>query len=71
MKWWEFTQDNGDGSYSKMRYRTEEEAKEAQEWFENNCSWWQGDGDGVNMVDTDNGFFFETLEQNKKDYGRE
>lgn len=69
MKWWEFSRDNGDGSFSKMRYRTKEEAEEALEWFENNVKWWQGDGDGVNAVDTESGYFFDTLEENKADYG--
>lgn len=68
MKWWEFSQDNGDGSFSKRRYRTKEEAEEALDWFNDNCKWWQGDGDGVNEVDTDTSYFFDTLEGNKKDY---
>lgn len=71
MKWWEFTQDNGDGSYSKKRYRTEKEAKEALTWFEENVRWWQGDGDGVTMIDTESGYFWDSFDNDKRDYGRD
>lgn len=70
MKWYEFSQDNGDGSFSKRRYRTREEAKEALEFFES-LSWWVGDGDGVDEVDTDSRWFFDTLESNKNDYSKD
>jgi hypothetical protein len=69
MEWWEFTMDNGDGSYSKKRYRTEEEARSALEWFEENVSWFCGDGDGVNKIDTEATWFFDTLEDDKANYG--
>lgn len=68
MIWWEFTQDNGDGSYSKRRYRTEYEARTARDWFEKEVSWWQGDGDGISMVDTDSSYFFNSFEQDKLEY---
>lgn len=68
MKWWEFTQDNGDGSYSKRRYRTKEEAEEALDWFTNHVKWFMGDGDGVTAVDTESGWFFDSLENDKKEY---
>ena len=67
MKWYEFTQDNGDGSYSKMRFKTEEEAKEALKWLRKK-SWWQGGGDGVDEVDTDSEWFWDSLESIKEDY---
>ena len=67
MKWYEFTQDNGDGSYSKMRFKTREEAEDALDWLETK-SWWQGDGDGVGVVDTDYTWFFTSLESLKEDY---
>lgn len=67
MKWYEFTQDNGDGSYSKLRFKTEKEAKAALKWLEKQ-SWWQGDGDGVDVVDTDSEWFWNSLESLKKDY---
>lgn len=70
MKWYEFSQDNGDGSFSKRRYRTREEAKEALEFFES-LSWWVGDGDGVDEVDTQSEFFFNDLEEDKLDYSEE
>lgn len=69
MKWWEFTQDNGDGSYSKLRFRTEEEAKAAKNWLEENVEWWDGDGEGISKVDTDSPFFFDSLEDLKDNYG--
>lgn len=62
MKWYEFTQDNGDGSFSKLRFKTKEEAEVALDWLENNHSYWQGDGDGVYEVDTDSNWFFDSLE---------
>ena len=68
MKWWEFTQDNGDGSYSKLRFRTEEEAEEALDWLTENSKYWQGDGDGVSMVDTDSGYFWDSFEDIKDNY---
>lgn len=68
MEWWEFTQDNGDGSYSKRRYRTKEEADAALEWFNENVRWFQGDGDGVTHVNTESGWFFDSLDQDKEDY---
>lgn len=68
MKWWEFTQDNGDGSYSKLRFKTEEEANEALDWLNENSKYWQGDGDGVSMVDTDSGYFWDSFEDIKDNY---
>lgn len=68
MKWYEFTQDNGDGSYSKRRFRTQEEAEEALEFMQENVSWFCGDGDGVSCVDTESDYFWVTLESLKKDY---
>ena len=67
MKWWEFTRDNGDGSYSKLRFRTEEEAEEALDWLTENSKYWQGDGDGVTLVDTESGYFWYSLEDLKED----
>ncbi len=68
MKWAEFSCDNGDGSYSKWRFATVEEAEAALKWLEENLSWWQGDGEGVSEVDTDSGHFMNTLESVKRDY---
>lgn len=68
MKWYEFTKDNGDGSYSKMRFRTKEEAEQALDWLENNYKYWQGDGDGVSCVDTDSGYFWDSLDNIKKEW---
>ena len=67
MKWYEFTKDNGDGSYSKMRFKTKEEAEEALDWLEEQ-SWWQGDGDGIAVVDTDSKWFWDSLESLKEDH---
>lgn len=67
MKWYEFSQDNGDGSYSKRRFRTKEEAEEALEYLES-TDWWVGDGDGVSVVDTESKWFFHSLEDIKRDY---
>jgi hypothetical protein len=68
MKWYEFTQDNGDGSYSKLRFKTKEEADEAFMWLEEHAEYWVGDGDGVNAVDTDSPYFWETFEGVKENY---
>jgi hypothetical protein len=65
MEWWEFTQDNGDGSYSKLRFRTEEEANAALDWLQNHSRHWCGDGDGVSHINTESGYFFDTLEDIK------
>ena len=65
MKWWEFTQDNGDGSYSKLRFRTKKEAVEALDWLTKNSEYWQGDGEGVEVVDTDSSYFWDSLEDLK------
>ena len=67
MKWYEFLQDNGDGSYSKRRFRTKEEAEEALEYLEN-TPWWAGGYDGVNVVDTESEWFFDSLEDLKRNY---
>jgi hypothetical protein len=69
MKWFEFTQDNGDGSYSKLRFKTREEADEAFNWLQENDRYWVGDGDGVNTVDTESGYFWSSLEDLKETYG--
>lgn len=61
MKWYEFTEDGGDGSYFKRRFKTKEEAEEALEFMQENISWFLGDGDGVNVVDTETAYFFESL----------
>lgn len=71
MKWYEFTQDNGDGSYSKLRFKTKEEAEQTLEWLEENCRWWTGDGDGVTMVDTESGYFWDSFEDIKENYHRD
>jgi len=68
MNWFEFTQDNGDGSYSKLRFRTEKEADEALEWLVENDEHWQGDGDGVCEVDTDSPYFWDSLEDIKDEH---
>ena len=67
MKWYEFTEDNGDGSYSKLRFRTRDEAEEALEWLQDNCSYWCGDGNGVTVQDTESSWFFRTLDEVKSD----
>jgi len=71
MKWFEFTQDNGDGSYSKLRFKTKEEAYEALAWLEENDPYWVGDGDGVESVDTDSDYFWDTLDELKENRGDE
>lgn len=68
MKWWEFSQDNGDGSFSKRRFKSREEAEQALEWLEEHCSWWNGDGDGVNEVNTDSGWFWDSFEDIKENH---
>ncbi len=66
MKWFEFTQDNGDGSYSKLRFKTEVEAQQTLKWLEENAEDWQGDGDGITEVDTESGWFWDSLEEVKE-----
>ncbi len=62
MIWWEFNQDNGDGTTSAQRFRTKEEADKARAWAEEQ-PYYIGDGDGapVTKVDTDDKWFFDTL----------
>jgi hypothetical protein len=69
MKWFEFSQDNGDGSFSKLRFKTKEEAEEALEWLEENARYWTGDSEGVDEVDTEAGYFWDSLEDLKENYG--
>ena len=66
MKWYEFTQDNGDGSYSKLRFKTAEEAEQTLEWLQDNAEYWVGDGDGVSEVDTESSYFWDTFEEVKE-----
>ena len=63
MKWYEFQDDCGDGTYAMRRFRTKEEADEARELMES-CSWFQCDGDGspVTEVDTDSEYFFDSVD---------
>lgn len=65
MKWFGFTEDNGDGSFSKRRFRTREEAVEARDWLEENDKWFLGDGDGVTEIDTESAWFFDSLDEIK------
>lgn len=62
MKWYEFSRDNGDGSYSKLRFRSKEEAQEALDWLEENDPYFLGDGDGIDEVDTDLSSFWDSLD---------
>jgi len=68
MKWFEFTQDNGDGSYSKCRFKTKEEAEKTLVFLEKNIDDWIGDGDGVTEVDTDSSYFWDTFEDTKANF---
>jgi hypothetical protein len=68
MKWWEFTQDNGDGSFSKRRFKSEQEAQEALAYLENNVSWWVGDGEGITEVDTESSYFWDSVDYIKSVY---
>jgi hypothetical protein len=63
MKWYEFKDDLGDGTTRAVRFKTKEEAVRARNWAET-CSYFQCDGDGspVTEVDTDNSWFFATVE---------
>lgn len=67
MKWFEFKRDNGDGSFSSIRFKTSEEANTALEWLDENKKYFLSDGDGVTEVDTENKWFFSSLEQIKKE----
>lgn len=64
MKWWEFQNDLGDGTTAALRFRTKEEADAARAKAEK-CEYFQQDGDGnpVNMVDTDSPYFFDNVEE--------
>lgn len=62
MKWYEFSRDNGDGSYSKLRFRSKEEAQKALDWLEEYDPDFLGDGDGVDEVDTDSSWFWESFD---------
>lgn len=60
MKWWEFSEDLGDGTSRALRYRTKEAADAAREKKEEE-PYWISDGDGspVTEVDTDSKYFFQ------------
>ena len=64
MKWWEFQDDCGDGTYRMLRFRTKEEAEQAREKAEN-CPYFQCDGDGspVMEVDTESKYFFDSVNE--------
>lgn len=64
MKWYEFTE----GSYTKLRFRTEEEAKKALDWLNNHVESWQGDGRGITCVDTESVYFWGSFEEIKEIY---
>lgn len=66
MKWYEFTQNNGDGSYSMLRFKTKEEAENTLNWLDENGSYWRRDGDGVSEVDTDSEYFWDSFEEIKE-----
>ena len=68
MKWYEFTQDNGDGSFSKLRFKTKEEAEQTLDWLEKEAEYWTGDSEGIDEVDTDSSFFWDTFEDIKENY---
>jgi len=66
MKWYEFQDDCGDGTYVMRRFKTKEEADEARELMEN-CSFFQCDGDGSPVIerDTESKYFFDTVDKIK------
>lgn len=66
MKWWEFSDDCGDGTSIMRRFRTKEEAEEARAFLENS-PYFQQDGDGspIHEIDTESSWFFDTIEDIK------
>lgn len=66
MKWYEFQDDCGDGTYIMRRFRTREEAEEARELMET-VPWFACDGDGSPVLeqDTDSPYFFSTVDEIK------
>jgi len=66
MKWYEFSDDLGDGTVAFRRFKTREEAEQARQLCEEN-DWWVCDGDGspVQEVDTDSPGFFDSVEDFK------
>lgn len=64
MKWWEFQDDCGDGTYRMLRFRTKEEAYAAREKAEK-CPYFTCDGDGSPVIerDTDSPYFFDEVDE--------
>lgn len=58
MKWWEVSEDLGDGSRATRRFRTEEEAVAYATDPEREDYCMDGDGNGVREVDTDSRWFW-------------
>ena len=61
MKWYEVADDNGDGTTSRKRFRTREEAQAWRDKMED-CDYFQCDGDGspVEEVDTESKYFYHS-----------
>lgn len=69
MKWYEFSDDCGDGTTRRMRFRTREEAQVARDFLEETGSFLQdGDGSPVEEVDTDCEYFYDNIEDIKEQY---
>jgi len=68
MIWYEFAEDNGDGSFSKLRFKTKEEAEKALKWLENN-TYFTSDGGGVDQIDTSSKWFFDSFDNIVKERG--
>ena len=62
MKWFEFTQDNSDGSFSKCRFKTKEEAEKTMEWLKETADSRIRHTEGVDEVNTDTDSFWDTFE---------
>ena len=70
MKWYEFQDDCGDGTYKMRRFKTRVEAEEARALMDK-LSWFTGDGDGSPVIerDTDSPYFFDTVDEIKEMVG--
>jgi hypothetical protein len=66
MKWYEFSNDCGDGTSRQLRFKTREEAQAARDFMETTDNFLcDGDGSPVVEVNTDSKYFFDSLEELK------
>lgn len=68
MIWYEVADDCGDGTTTRVRFRTKEEAQAWRDKAEK-CQWFLADGDGspVIKMDTESSYFYHETEEGEFD----